>query len=809
MNLREKIASILAVSLLINTFAFIGNAAAAQQIKVRAFDSVAGFETVLRADNASAFEQFNFLITKPDGQKLQIPAQANSLGQTELKLYDYHTKKAGIYFLEAQNPYTGTLGDSASFEIFPDEISLEKSTVESERSSLRADGYDSSVVKVVIQDQFGNGIGNRLVNLVSSRKSDKINKNPNTRFTNENGEIFFSVSSSESGISTYSAVDLSDGSILDQRVKIAYISSNPQPLSNVGGDFPFYSSTLHAQSPAVGPVNSFIIKNIPPQVEPNKSYSFRVEATDANGNKVNNYGGTVRFTVTDPNASIPPDYSFKDSDLGAHDFSLALRFVTPGTHKVGVVDTQNPQIKGEFSVVVAGASQNNLSQSGNNQTTNTNQSNSSSSNNQSVSGNNNQSATAISTGVNQRTSPTINSPVAGTYRKKDVVLSGTAGAGDQLIIFDNDTSVGQVSADGSGRFSFELKNLSQGDHKLRVGLTDGTGRVLAFSSSVDIKIDTNAPGIDEVKVFPRDTVTKGTSVLIKVYSDRDVAEAAIIMNNKIYELTKVLSEPGAYSVSLPAPATLGNYPVDVIIIDKLGNEANSTAAITLKVVQDSTFRTADNDTATPATPFPAVTSNNINTDPDAPSKPLELKSIGSDSRVTLTWEASTDNTYITKYKVFYGIEADNLIVSVNTFDAATRWYIPNLTNGQTYFFAVAGIDSDGKTGSLSEVVEGKPASGVPAPVFEGSNPVTDNTTPTTGVVAGENAGITSPAPTASLQPSPSPTPVIEPPIHQRTPETGPEAAYVILVSVLLSSLAAYYQLNKNEKAAEFYSLRLK
>lgn len=760
---------------------------------VKALDGVAGFETVIRAEGSSPYGQFAFLITKPGGEKLQIPSQSDSQGKSEINLYDYHTKKAGLYSVQAQDVYTGETGPESNFEIFPDEVSVDTSVVHAEKISLIANGSDKTLINIRLSDRFENGIANHLVNLVSSRNSDVITKYGGDSFTDPEGNVYFYVSSQEDGISTYSAVDITAGVTLSERVKIAFMKGGEQ-LSAVGGNFPFYTSILHAQTPTIGPIHHFEIKNLGAQLDPNKSYSFRIEAVDANGLKVNNYAGTIRFTVTDPNASLPPDYTFKSEDLGAHDFSLALRFVTSGTHRLGVIDTDNIQIKGEYSVVVSGSNtvSGNTGYSGSGYVTPTPTPTPSAA---AV-----KPATAISTEAGQRTLPVITTPVAGIYRKKDLLVSGTAGVGDQLILFDNDSSVGQFSADGSGRFSFEIKAIKNGNHKLRVGLTDGTGRVLGFSSSVDIQIDSNAPGVDEVKIFPRDIVTKGTSVIIKVYSDIDVAEGAIILNNKIYSLAKVLSEPGAYSVTINAPTTIGSFPIDVIIIDKLGNESSSPSAATLQVVQDNSFRTSNASSPVP-TPFLPVTGAQV-TAADSPSQPQNIKAVNSDSRVTLSWDASTDNTFVQKYKVFYGIEANNLIVSVNSFDAATRWYIPNLTNGQSYFFAVAGVDSEGKVGMMSQVIEGKPIAGVPHPTVDSTGAtiqVSPSPQPASGVSAGVSVG-------SPVSPSPSPATVAKPPVSKRTPETGPEAATVILFSILLSSVFAFFQITRKEKSTKFYRI---
>lgn len=762
-------------------------------IQVKALDTVSGFETILKAENADSYEQFSFLISKPDGEKLQISAQADAGGRSNVTLYDYHTRKAGVYRVQAQNPRTGELGQSADFQVYPDELDVGSSGITANKLSAKADGRDQILLGVKVSDKYGNPLANRQIKIISSRKTDKIARAGETEKTDQNGVINFYLAAIEPGLSTYGAVDLNSGLTLEERIKVAYFQDAPR---DVGGDSIFSfagASVLHAQAPAAatssGIPQRFEIKNLADRLEPNKSYSFRVEAVDVSGKKVNAYSGNVRFTVTDPNASIPPDYTFEPNDLGGHDFSLALRFATPGGHKLAVIDTNNTNLRGEFMVNVSGGAVN----TANNQKTTTNNPQTDKAQTETA----NKKVTAIATEAGQRTAPLILAPVAGIYKKKDISVSGKAGVGDQLVLFDNDRSAANFAAGADGKFSVELKNLSDGEHKLRVGLTDGTGRILGFSSSLTIKIDANAPGVDEVKILPKDTVTRGASVILKVYSDMDVAEAAVIINNKIYELNKDLSEPGAYSASIPAPAAIGDYPVNVIIIDRLGNETSASAAATLKVVQDNTLRAdggvTSSTTANSTLPSLAIQGTEL---PGSPSQPKNLQAQNSDGRVTLAWEASTDNTFVQKYRVFYGIKPQDLIVAINTFDAATRWYVPNLTNGQTYYFAVAGIDSEGNVGQLTGVIDGKPAAGVNHPI--GDNKVEgENKSGTSGIKAGVITGSSDLNSKASKDKSSAP---VQPPISSRTPETGPETVMLILFSFILSGLGAYWQINREEKS---------
>jgi hypothetical protein len=63
---------------------------------------------------------------------------------------------------------------------------------------------------------------------------------------------------------------------------------------------------------------------------------FTVTARDAYGNVATGYGGTVRFTSSDPHAVLPGNYRFQAGDRGAHIFSAV--FKTAGTQRLTATD---------------------------------------------------------------------------------------------------------------------------------------------------------------------------------------------------------------------------------------------------------------------------------------------------------------------------------------------------------------------------------------------------------------------------------------------------------------------------------------
>jgi hypothetical protein len=64
------------------------------------------------------------------------------------------------------------------------------------------------------------------------------------------------------------------------------------------------------------------------------SFSFSVTAKDSSGNTITGYVGTVNFTSTDTQASLPPSYTFTASDNGVHTFTNGVTMRTAGGQSV-------------------------------------------------------------------------------------------------------------------------------------------------------------------------------------------------------------------------------------------------------------------------------------------------------------------------------------------------------------------------------------------------------------------------------------------------------------------------------------------
>jgi hypothetical protein len=86
--------------------------------------------------------------------------------------------------------------------------------------------------------------------------------------------------------------------------------------------------------------NSLTMVGVPNLTSAGADMNIIVAALDVYGNAAMSYAGTVHFSSSDTQASLPADYTFTSADRGAHSFFATLK--TAGTQSLAVTDTANP-----------------------------------------------------------------------------------------------------------------------------------------------------------------------------------------------------------------------------------------------------------------------------------------------------------------------------------------------------------------------------------------------------------------------------------------------------------------------------------
>lgn len=619
-------------------------------------DTIAGYEAQIYSSKTLSNTEVTFTVVKPDHTKLTIPIKSNDNGIAEFNLYDYHTKRAGEYQIAARLE-NGKDSEFNKFYVYPDSVSKNKSIVEASKLIGNPNGLDKIYLTVTLTDDYGNPIKGHTVEVISSRSEDIIQQISTEPFTNEDGAMIFSVSSPEEGLSVYSFLDSTSGTVLDKRLDIAYTE-----MSNVGGDIP----PAYAAS---GEVAYLAFENFPASIESNSDVSFDLAAYDDEGVVVPNYAGTVHFSAEGTNsvyASLPNDYTFDiDLDSGIHTFSgiNALNFAQAGSYTVVATDLSDFTIRGETEVTVGTGS----------------------------------------SGTTGDTTPTgfdleITSPSSGTYSQNNITISGTAPSTDLNIqIFDNDNLLGTTQVENDRTFSYEATDLLEGQHAMFAVALDSSDVIQFTSSEISFEIDTSAPTIEDFYYEPETDINPGDILEITVISEENVFQGAVVFNIDIAELEQDPDDLTKYTASIQAPTEAGTYPIDVILVDELGNEGSYTDVAVIDVGDTEVIE-------------PPEEEEPMEEEVDLPpSEVTGLRSQGADGRVILNWQPAQDDKDVDHYKVYYGLSPANLNVFVSTFDDKTTWYIPNLKNGNEYFFSVTAVDDQGQESkNMSSIVSGTP-----------------------------------------------------------------------------------------------------
>lgn len=638
---------------------------------VTALDTVANFETLLKAEGLLPNANISFVVRKPDDSVIQVPATADAYGIAEATLSDSETRIAGVYHVIAN-------GKSSSFEVFPGEMSAKVSALYLNKGYVGANGADFATVNVRITDEFGNPLEFHEVKLFSSRSGDRIIVD--SAETDSEGVAKFIISSRETGVSTLTATDASAETVLMNRLKLVFFKANTV-FKAVGGD---PETILLAQAGQT--VNRFEIENMPATVNLNDAVSFSVKAVDASGAVISSYIGTLLFSSTDPNVQIPNPYTFRAADQGRKTFDLGLSFRTAGSQKLMAQQEGNALIKGEKTVQVV---------------------------------------SAAGPGSGQ---VRITKPATGTYSVNILAVEGEANPNAKVKIFDNGQQVSEVQSDSSGRFRYNTSLLTDGQHTFHAE----SGGVTA--TPVTVTID-STPARVESTVITKTHLAPGETTEIIIRSDADLNSIQATIGDFITDLEPDPANPGLYRGTLTAPAADGEYTINVIITDKVGNV--SPAAEVGKLRVDASLK--------PDAPVGF----------DVPSKVSGVSAAPGNARITLTWQLAQAASGIALYRIYYGSDPTSLNLIVNTQDSKTTWFIPNLQNGTKYYFQVVGVDTQGSEGdNRSDVVNATP-SATAGPATLGGAPVL-------------------------CDPMPCP-PDISPPPY--TPEDGPGVLGVVIASL--------------------------
>jgi hypothetical protein len=115
-----------------------------------------------------------------------------------------------------------------------------------------------------------------------------------------------------------------------------------QTLTATDTDTSSFTGSQSGIAISPGAVSTFAPLNFPSTTTAGTAQPVLVRATDAYGNTVPTYAGTVRFTSDDSRAVLPSDYTYQPSDAGVRAFVVTL--TTAGTKALRVTDALHASI---------------------------------------------------------------------------------------------------------------------------------------------------------------------------------------------------------------------------------------------------------------------------------------------------------------------------------------------------------------------------------------------------------------------------------------------------------------------------------
>lgn len=357
---------------------------------LRIDDSIAGIGLQASLSGFSAQQSVDIVVVPPSGKYLVFPTTLDALGNAQVHVPGTSTEQAGAY-----TAFIGRNGERLSpdvaFQILPDTIEANTSTLVLGKESILTNGKDVAPVTVTLRDRYSNILPGRPVELFASDRTATISAS--TRETDAKGQITFSLTTQQAGVITVRALDLLSNTIVAATGEIhagsyaanansLYGSVLTSPFNaQVAMEITTASGAVSVQDLATSPLaattsgehafdvlQSFEITVDPQKINVNDLTSITVRAVDKKGQTVEDYVGTVDiYSPTDPSAILPlggfgdapgrGKIQFAAKNLGNKFLPFSVSFKRAGTHILRVEDATDPLriITGEVLVTVLGS----------------------------------------------------------------------------------------------------------------------------------------------------------------------------------------------------------------------------------------------------------------------------------------------------------------------------------------------------------------------------------------------------------------------------------------------------------------------
>lgn len=506
----------------------VGVASAA--FAIRAEDTIAGFGAEIEIEGAASTD-IDVMLTPPRGKEIRLSGRTDSRGEAIIEVDPEDTEQAGIYEVTVDDATT-------TFEVFagaPSAFSLSVQDGEELRSRRE------SILLLETVDEYGNPVSGRpLLLLADQGDVQKLDDE-----TDDEGIARVAFTPDMSGEVVFTLVDiLSEES---EQFTMTVGSAGSSAGSRLGASLlDEFGREEEVESEAdYGFVDQFSIESDERSVRMNEPFDIAIVALDKNGRRVEDYVGRVVVETSDPDGQVPRTaVRFFASDRGRVELPLSVTFGTPGTHILHVFDEDDREIAGDEEFRVYGGDR------------------------------------PLEQGHIVITSPGAEATV-GTG---NIEIAVHAPSYINLSLYDNDELKATGVSNAEGEFTFTVTlDATIPVHTLYV--MEGEGGLDRKSGAIRLTIDATIPKIGTISLLPEKVASGGTTTLSVTAEAGHTVTASLGANEPVTLTEQSGAEEGmsVYQVSLTAPEAAGNYPLLVTLSDAAGNTAKETKSLTVEL----------------------------------------------------------------------------------------------------------------------------------------------------------------------------------------------------------------------------------
>ncbi|MCA9381951.1 hypothetical protein KC660_00915 [Candidatus Dojkabacteria bacterium] len=174
--------------------------------------------------------------------------------------------------------------------------------------------------------------------------------------------------------------------------------------------------------------------------------------------------------------------------------------------------------------------------------------------------------------------PKIIEPKSGDIiNKSKITIKGNADDNTRVDVFDGNTKLGSLTAEGGIFTVAPESDLRDGEHVLSATSTNSYGLTSSKSNEVKINIDTSLPVLEEKNLSITSTDVNPAFVFLnfKVNSDKDVKSAVLIVNGEKYELDMTDKNEVVFSKEIKLKIEdidKDDFSAQIVVTDNAGNE---------------------------------------------------------------------------------------------------------------------------------------------------------------------------------------------------------------------------------------------